>query len=92
MNERTVKATLQEILEKTFIPDSLEIIDQSHLHQGHAGARPEGETHFKVWMVSNKFEGLSRIKRHQLVHEALAELLQSRIHALTLQLLSPKEL
>ena len=92
MNEITVKITLQEILETTFIPDALEVLDQSHLHKGHAGARPEGETHFKVRMISSKFEGLSRIKRHQLVHEALEELLKSRIHALTLQLISPGEI
>ena len=59
------------------------------LHAGHAGARPGGETHFKVHMVATAFAGKSRIERHRLVHAVLAEELRGPIHALALTLEAP---
>ena len=61
-----------------FVPTRLEIIDDSHRHAGHAGARPGGETHFTVTIVSDAFTGLSRVARQRLVYETLAEELAAR--------------
>jgi len=72
-------------------PKSLEIVDESHLHAGHAGARPEGETHFRVHIVSDAFDGLSRVNRHRLVNKALSLELSSSVHALALSTLTPEE-
>ena len=72
-------------------PEMLEIEDESHLHAGHAGAR-DGRGHFRVTIVSPRFAGLSRIARHRLVFAALGDLMQTDIHALTLQAFSPEEL
>lgn len=87
----TVADTLRKKLESAFDPTGLDIVDESHLHAGHAGARPEGETHFKVTMVSPAFEGVARIQRHRLVHDVLAEELRDRVHALVLVLRTPNE-
>ena len=72
-------------------PEMLEIEDESHLHAGHAGAR-DGRGHFRVTVVSPRFADLSRIARHRLVFAALGDLMQTDIHALTLQAFSPEEL
>ncbi|MEE4184383.1 MAG: BolA family protein [Gammaproteobacteria bacterium] len=64
-------------------PTRLEIEDQSHLHAGHTGAK-EGKGHFKVTIVSPSFAGLSPIKQHRLVYEALGEMMQTDIHAVTI--------
>lgn len=78
--------TLRRKLEEAFHPVILEIEDQSHLHAGHAGWRPGGETHFHVRLRAAVFDGKSRVARHRLVHEALAEELRGAIHALSLDL------
>ena len=72
-------------------PEMLEIEDESDLHAGHAGAR-DGRGHFRVTIVSPRFAGLSRIARHRLVFSTLGDLMQTDIHALTLQAFSPEEL
>lgn len=87
----TVAETLRRKLEAAFDPVALEIVDESHKHAGHVGARPEGETHFRVAIVSAKFEGATRVQRHRLVHEVLAEELRERVHALALILRTPSE-
>lgn len=69
----------------------LDIVDESHLHAGHAGARPGGESHFKLRIVSEDFKGLSRVQRHQKVYAILADELKSTIHALALSTLTPDE-
>ena len=58
-------------LREAFVPESLDVTDESHLHEGHAGHRPGGETHFRVYIVSPAFEGKSRIERHRMVNTAL---------------------
>ena len=63
----------------------LAIVDQSHRHAGHVGARPEGETHFRVEVVSDAFEGNSRIARQRMVYALLAEELTGPVHALELK-------
>ena len=72
-------------------PTRLEIVDESHRHSGHAGARPEGETHFAVTIVAPAFAGLNRVARQRLVYGILAEELASRVHALSLTTLAPDE-
>ena len=58
-------------LREAFVPESLDVTDELHLHEGHAGHRPGGETHFRVYIVSPAFEGKSRIERHRMVNTAL---------------------
>lgn len=72
-------------------PERLEVVDESHRHAGHGGARPEGETHFHVTVVSAAFAGQSRVQRQRLVYSLLAEELQERVHALGLTTLAPGE-
>jgi BolA protein len=86
-----VYAIIEQKLSKTYTPQDLLITDESHLHEGHSGASPEGETHFRVHMVAALFEGMSRIDRQRHVLECLAEELQGPVHALALKLQSPQE-
>jgi len=71
-------------------PESLDVIDESHKHAGHVGARPEGETHFRVEIVSREFAGLSRVERQRLVYKVLAEELAGSVHALALSARPPE--
>ena len=64
-------ATIQRKLTEFLAPSALEIVDESHLHAGHAGARPEGETHFRVRVVAAAFDGKSRLERHRMIHRLL---------------------
>ena len=74
-----------------FAPLLLEVQDDSARHAGHAGARPEGETHFSVHLVSDVFRGQSRVARARAVHEALAVEFAGGLHALALKLQTPDE-
>ncbi|MGI9464811.1 MAG: BolA family protein [Aestuariivirgaceae bacterium] len=76
-------------LTEAFSPAELNVIDESHKHAGHAGARPEGETHFKVQIVSTAFDGKSRIEQHRMINQALAEELAERVHALSISASAP---
>jgi BolA protein len=87
----TYAARIRRKLEGAFTPLRLEIIDDSHRHAGHAGARPEGETHFNVTIVSDAFTGVSRVERQRRVYAVLAEELRERVHALQLKTLAPSE-
>jgi BolA family transcriptional regulator, general stress-responsive regulator len=78
-------------LTETFAPTRLDIVDDSHRHAGHAGAREGGETHFSVEMVSATFAGKSRVERQRLVYAALAAEMADRVHALALRTLAPGE-
>lgn len=71
-------------------PTTLTIQDDSLKHAGHAGAR-DGRGHFSVFIVSSRFEGLSALKRHQLVYQALSDLLETDIHAIAIQAKTPAE-
>jgi BolA protein len=82
---------IARLLEAGFAPTRLEVRDDSARHAGHAGARPEGETHFSVLLVSPAFAGLSRVARHRLVTAALAPEFGSGLHALSLTLRTPEE-
>jgi BolA family transcriptional regulator, general stress-responsive regulator len=87
----SVAATIRRKLTDRFAPVRLEVEDESHRHVGHEGARPGGETHFAVTIVSAAFLGHSRVARQRLVYQALAEELATRIHALSLTTLTPEE-
>lgn len=78
------EARIRAILTQKFAPRALEVIDESHLHAGHAGASPQGETHYHVEIRSNMFEGKSRVMSHRLVNDALAPEFESGLHALRL--------
>jgi BolA protein len=72
-------------------PLRLAVHDESHRHAGHVGARPEGETHFRLEIVAAAFEGESRIARQRRVYRLLAEELAGPVHALSLTTLTPDE-
>jgi BolA protein len=78
-------------LTKTFSPQALEVIDESARHHGHAGARPEGETHYAVHIVSAAFEGVSRVERQRRVYAVLEDQFRAGLHALSLKALTPAE-
>ncbi|KAA2214541.1 BolA family protein [Teichococcus oryzae] len=82
---------IRNTLLSTFAPAEVEVIDDSHHHAGHAGARPGGETHYTVRVVSPAFAGQSRVARSRAVHEALAPEFSGGLHALSLRLLTPAE-
>ncbi len=77
-------------LQETLAPKTIDLIDDSHLHAGHAGAR-DGRGHFRVSIVSDRFDGLKTIARHQLVYGALDEMMRTDIHALSINALTPDE-
>ena len=78
-------------LREAFVPESLDVADESHLHEGHSGHRPGGETHFRVYIVSPAFEGKSRIERHRMVNTALETELKGSVHALAIRAQAPGE-
>ena len=78
-------------LNALFAPQALEVRDDSAKHKGHAGARPEGETHFHVAMRASAFAGQSRLARHRLVTDALQDEFATGLHALSLRLAAPGE-
>jgi BolA protein len=82
---------LIERLTTSLAPASIEVVDESHRHAGHAGAQPGGETHYHVEIVATRFAGMSRIARHRLVHEIVHEEFENGLHALSLKLLTPDE-
>jgi BolA protein len=82
---------IRQKLTQSFTPQELVVTDESARHQGHAGHRPEGETHFDVRIVSEGFTGLSRVERQRRVYAALAAEMKSRVHALSLTTLTPAE-
>ena len=82
-------ALIEERLRAALHPESLEVIDQSAAHAGHAGALEGG--HFTVHIVSSAFAGKTLIQRHRLVNAALADLMRQEIHALSIQARTPAE-
>ena len=84
---------IEQKLVDALSPTRLSIEDDSHRHAGHAGAHPDGggQTHFNVEIVSNAFDGESRVSRQRRVYEILASELEERVHALSLVTLTPDE-
>ncbi len=87
---RTVDRLTNKLTE-AFTPESLNVADESHQHEGHAGARPGGQTHFRVYIVSAAFKGKTRIERHRMINAALAEDLAGGVHALAIHATAPGE-
>jgi len=81
---------IADTLRVEFDPLHVEVVDESHLHAGHAGAR-SGAGHFRVTIVSSRFDGAGRIERQRLVYAALADEMGPEIHALSIKSLSPAE-
>jgi BolA protein len=74
----------------TFAPIDCQLVDESHLHAGHAGAA-SGAGHYRVQLVSDRFEGLNRVSRHRLVYDCLNDMMHTDIHALAIIALAPSE-
>ena len=87
----TVGDIMTRKLRDAFAPESVDVVDESHLHQGHAGHRPGGQTHFRVHIVSQAFIGKSRIDRHRMINAALADELAGGVHALAINASAPGE-
>ncbi len=87
----SVARTMQTKLEQALAPVSLEILDESDRHVGHAGHSGSGESHFQIRIVSTAFEGKSRVERQRLVYEVLAAELAGPVHALALVTRTPAE-
>ncbi len=83
--------TIADKLNKAFAPEDLRVVDESAQHIGHAGHRPGGESHFRIYIVAQAFKGKSRIERHRLINEALASELRGGVHALAIQASAPGE-
>lgn len=78
-------------LTDAFAPQNLRVEDESHHHEGHAGHRPGGESHFRVYIVSEAFRGKTRIERHRMINACLAAELAGRVHALAIHADAPGE-
>ena len=83
MNNAERMESIRQRLTDTLSPEHLEIEDESHLHAGHAGAK-EGKGHFRVTVISQHFTGIAPLKRHKLVYEAVGDLMETDIHALSI--------
>jgi BolA protein len=82
---------ITEKLRKAFAPESLRVEDESHRHEGHAGHRPGGETHFRLYIVSEAFRGKTRLERHRMINATLKSELSDGVHALAIQAAAPGE-
>lgn len=87
---RTVDVITRKLTER-FAPQSLDVQDESHKHAGHAGSHPGGQTHYRVYIVSDAFKGKSRLDRHRMVNAALADELAGGVHALAIHAAAPGE-
>ena len=83
-------ALIRSRLEAAFDPEELDVVDDSRRHAGHAGAR-DGRGHFQVRILSRRFAGKRTLERHRMIYAALGPLMQTDIHALGLEALSPDD-
>ena len=90
MTDGPVRQEIIEKLTRAFDPDSLEVIDESHLHAGHTGWSEGGETHFRVKITAQAFADKKLVERHRMVIEALAEELDGPVHALAIKAEAPR--
>ena len=86
-----VADAIRRRLTAALAPSRLDLADESARHAGHAGARPEGESHFRVLIVAARFAGKSRLERQRMVFAALGDLMQTEIHAVSITALTPAE-
>ncbi|HVY21011.1 MAG TPA: BolA family protein [Bauldia sp.] len=85
----TVADRITVKLTEAFRPDALQVVDESHLHKGHAGHRPEGESHFRVKITAEAFRGKSRVAAHRMIYDALSGEIAEGLHALAIQARAP---
>ena len=78
-------------LTEAFAPQSLKVEDESHRHEGHAGHRPGGQTHFRVYIVADAFKGKTRLARHRMINDILSSELAGGVHALAIHATAPGE-
>ncbi len=83
--------TMRAKLEAAFAPSLLDLVDESEKHRGHAGYQGGGESHFRLTIISTKFEGQSRLQRQREINEVLREELSGPIHALSVTAKTPDE-
>ena len=82
---------MTEKLTAAFAPDSVRVEDESHRHEGHAGHRPGGESHFRVHIVAEAFRHKSRLERHRMINNVLAAEIEGGVHALAIHASAPGE-
>jgi BolA protein len=87
----SMEARIRDKLNAALVPERLEILNESAQHAGHRGSPGTGESHFRVLIVSARFNGLSRIARHRLVNQTLADELAGGVHALAVTAFAPGE-
>lgn len=87
----TVEEQIREKLQSALEPLSLDVENESHLHAGHAGSPGTGSSHFRVSVVSDRFDGLNRVARQRLVYDILKDEMAGPVHALALQTRTPGE-
>jgi BolA protein len=87
----TVEQGIREALMIALEPTRLDVVNESHMHAGHASSPGTGESHFRVLVVSPLFKGISRVERHRMVNAALADLLRHKVHAIAIKALAPDE-
>ena len=78
-------------LTEAFAPQSVKVLDESDQHEGHAGHRPGGQTHYRVYIVSEAFKGKTRLERHRMINQLLASELSGGVHALAIHAAAPGE-
>ena len=87
----SVERSIREKLSRAFAPEALDVVNESHHHAGHAGSPGTGESHFSVKVVSAAFDGKSRLERHRMVNDVLADELAGPVHALAITALTPEQ-
>jgi BolA family transcriptional regulator, general stress-responsive regulator len=87
----TIKENIESKINKSIKADFFEVIDESSKHAGHIGAKPEGETHFHINMLSEEFNGKSRVERQRMIYKILVDELAGPVHALSLSLKGTKD-
>jgi BolA protein len=78
-------------LTEAFSPQSLKVVDESHQHEGHAGSRPGGQTHYRVYIVAQAFKKKTRVERHRMINRTLSSELEGGVHALAIHAAAPGE-
>lgn len=85
----TAADRIRDKLTEAFRPDALDVVDESHLHQGHHAHRREGNTHFRVRITAAAFAGKSRLETHRMINQVLAGELGDGVHALAIEATAP---
>jgi BolA protein len=86
-----IQDAITQKLTAAFTPESLDVVDESEQHRGHPAHRPEGETHYRVYIVAEAFRGKSRIDRHRMIMQSLTEEFGRGMHAIAIHAKAPGE-